>query len=275
MKRILRAPVRDASANAAKLSELFQSLPSTCYRARPGPPPRTYGRNAFGWSLLLARRLVEGGVSLVQINLGNNETWYTHQAFPNLKDFLLPPTDRAVSALLDDLHDTGLLDTTLVVTAGEFGRTPRIFSIPGAKLPGRDHWGAVQTLFFAGGGVRGGTVVGSSDKAGGNPRSDPQTPENLGATIYSALGLLQTAAWHDPAGRPHFIYQGKPIPGFAEPPDLRGTEAEVLHKRPQSPAPHAHSFHGSRMGWSNSLFASSSSAKRSFSGSQTRSRRSW
>jgi uncharacterized protein (DUF1501 family) len=174
-----------------------------------------YGRNAFGWSLLLARRLVEAGVSLVQVNLGNNETWDTHQAaFPNLKDFLLPPTDRAVSALLDDLHDTGLLDTTLVVMAGEFGRTPRIFSIPGARLPGRDHWGAVQTVFFAGGGVRGGTVVGSSDKTGGHPRSDPQTPENVGATIYSALGLPQTAAWHDPAGRPHFIYQGKPIPGL-------------------------------------------------------------
>jgi hypothetical protein len=174
-----------------------------------------YGRNAFGWSLLLARRLVEAGVSLVQVNLGNNETWDTHQAaFPNLKDFLLPPTDRAVSALLDDLHDSGLLDSTLVVMAGEFGRTPRIFSIPGAKLPGRDHWGAVQTVFFAGGGVRGGTVVGSSDKAGGHPKSDPQTPENLGATIYSALGIPETAAWHDPAERPHFIYQGKPIAGL-------------------------------------------------------------
>jgi uncharacterized protein (DUF1501 family) len=159
--------------------------------------------------------LVEAGVSLVQVNLGNNETWDTHQAaFPNLKDFLLPPTDRAVSALLDDLHDIGLLDTTLVVMAGEFGRTPRIFSIPGAKLPGRDHWGAVQTVFFAGGGVRGGTVVGSSDKTGGHPRNDPQTPENFGATIYSALGLPQTAAWYDPAGRPHFVYQGKPIQGL-------------------------------------------------------------
>jgi uncharacterized protein (DUF1501 family) len=174
-----------------------------------------YGRNAFGWSLLLARRLVEAGVSLVQVNLGNNETWDTHQAaFPNLKDFLLPPTDRAVSALLDDLRDTGLLDTTLVVMAGEFGRTPRIFSIPGAKLPGRDHWGAVQTVFFAGGGMRGGTVVGSSDKTGGHPRSEPQTPENFGATIYSALGIPPTAAWHDPAGQPHIVYQGKQITGL-------------------------------------------------------------
>jgi len=120
-----------------------------------------YGRNAFGWSLLMARRLVEAGVGLVQVNLGNNETWDTHQAaFPNLKQFLLPPLDRSVSALLDDLDESGLLDGTLVVMAGEFGRTPRVFSIPGAKLPGRDHWGRVQTVFFAGGGAPGGAGIG-------------------------------------------------------------------------------------------------------------------
>src|SRR5205807_5425075 len=119
-------------------------------RAEPRVQDR-YGRNQFGWSLLMARRLVEAGVSLVQVHLGNNETWDTHQAaFPNLKNFLLPPTDRAVSALLDDLRNGGLLSSTLVVMAGEFGRTPRIFSIPGAKLPGRDHCGRVQTVFLAG-----------------------------------------------------------------------------------------------------------------------------
>jgi hypothetical protein len=173
-----------------------------------------YGRNAFGWSLLMARRLVEAGVNLVQVNLGNNETWDTHQAaFPNLKNFLLPPTDKAVSALLDDLSASGLLADTLVVMAGEFGRTPRIFSIPGAKLPGRDHWGRVQTVFFAGGGVPGGTALGSSDRNGGEPATDPRTPEDFGATIYHALGIPETAAWHDPANRPHFIYHGKPIFG--------------------------------------------------------------
>ena len=113
-----------------------------------------YGRNAFGWSLLLARQLVEAGVRLVQVDLGNNEAWDTHQAaFPNLKNYLLPPMDRAVSALLDDLQQRGLLDDTLVVMASEFGRTSRIFKIPNAPLPGRDHWGAAQTVFFAGGGV--------------------------------------------------------------------------------------------------------------------------
>src|SRR5262249_35320131 len=110
-----------------------------------------YGRNAFGWSLLMARRLVEAGVNLVQINLGNNETWDTHgNAFPHLKDKLLPPTDQALAALLDDLHASGLLESTLIVMAGEFGRTPKISTLPQFyKLPGRDHWGAVQTVFFA------------------------------------------------------------------------------------------------------------------------------
>src|SRR5581483_9475437 len=133
-------------------------------RAEPRVQDR-YGRNAFGWSLLMARRLVEAGVNIVQVNLGNNETWDTHgNAFPHLKDSLFPPTDKALSALLDDLHENGLLDSTLIVMAGEFGRTPKITTLPQYyKLPGRDHWGSVQTVFFAGGGVRGGTVVGSSD----------------------------------------------------------------------------------------------------------------
>lgn len=174
-----------------------------------------YGRNAFGWSLLMARRLVEAGVNLVQINLGNNETWDTHQsAFPNLRDFLFPPTDRAVSALLDDLEASGQLDETLIVMAGEFGRTPRISTIPGARLAGRDHWGAVQTVFFAGGGVRGGTVIGASDKIGGHPIAQPETPESMAATIYHALGIPATAAWHDDLDRPHHVYHGEPIAGL-------------------------------------------------------------
>jgi hypothetical protein len=174
-----------------------------------------YGRNSFGWSLLMARQLVEAGVALVQVNLGTNETWDTHQsAFPNLKNFLLPPMDRAVSALLDDLQQRGLLDSTLVVMAGEFGRTPRVFSLGPGKLPGRDHWGAVQTVFFAGGGVRGGTVIGSSDKTGGYPASEPQHPENMAATIYSALGIPAAAVWKDDFDRPHPVYHGEPIRGL-------------------------------------------------------------
>ena len=175
-----------------------------------------YGRHAFGWSLLMARRLIESGVNLVQVNLGNNETWDTHgNIFPHLKEKLFPPTDQALSALLDDLHGSGLLDSTLIVMAGEFGRTPRISTLASAyKLPGRDHWGKVQTVFLAGGGVAGGRVVGSSDKIGGFPRSDPQTPENLAATIYHALGLPATVAWHDAQDRPHYVYRGEPIAGL-------------------------------------------------------------
>lgn len=175
-----------------------------------------YGRNAFGWSCLLAARLVEAGVRLVQVNLGNNETWDTHgNAFPHLKEKLLPPTDRAVSALLGDLSDRGVLDDTLIVMAGEFGRTPKISTLTQHyKGPGRDHWGAVQSVWLAGGGVKGGTVIGASDKNGGYPSEDPQTPENLAATIYHTLGLPKTTAWHDAEGRPHHIYHGEPIKGI-------------------------------------------------------------
>ncbi len=175
-----------------------------------------YGRNSFGWSLLMARRLVEAGVGLVQVNLGNNETWDTHgNAFPHLKNHLLPPMDRAVSALLEDLQACGLLDTTLVVMGGEFGRTPRISTLPSAyKLPGRDHWGRVQTVLVAGGGVVGGRVIGSSDRIGGQPASEPSTPENLAATIYQALGIPAVAAWHDDLDRPHQVYHGEPIRGL-------------------------------------------------------------
>jgi hypothetical protein len=172
-----------------------------------------YGRNAFGWSLLMARRLAALGVGLVQVNLGNNETWDTHENnFPLLRDCLLPPTDRALSALLDDLDEEGSLDETLVVMCGEMGRTPRVNGGGGqSKMPGRDHWGAVQSVFVAGGGTRGGVVVGASDKDGAYPLKSPQRPENLAATIYHALGIPATAAWSDEANRPHHIYHDEPI----------------------------------------------------------------
>lgn len=174
-----------------------------------------YGRNSFGWSLLMARRMVEAGVGLVQVNLGNNESWDTHQnAWPNLKNFLLPPMDQAVSALLDDLDASGLLGETLVVMGSEFGRTPKISTLKGATGAGRDHWGAVQSLFLAGGGVRGGTVIGSSDKHGAYPDSDAQKPENMAATIFEALGLPREITWQDLGNRPHFLYEAEPIKGL-------------------------------------------------------------
>lgn len=171
-----------------------------------------YGRNAFGWSLLMARQLVETGVRLVQVNLGNNESWDTHQAiFPNMRDYLLPPMDRAVSALLDDLGERGLLEDTLVVMASEFGRTPKVSTLSGVPLPGRDHWGAAQSVWFAGGGTTGGAVLGSTDKLGGHPASDPRRPEDFAATIFDALGLPADSHWTDVAGRPMPLYHGSPM----------------------------------------------------------------
>lgn len=176
-----------------------------------------YGDNSFGWSLLMARRLVEAGVNMVQVNMGNFGSWDLHgNNFPLLKDYLFPPTDQAVCALLDDLQEGGLLDDTLIVMAGEFGRTPRIFNVaPNIyKLPGRDHWAPVQSVLFAGGGVRGGQVIGSTDRNGAYVTSAPQTPENFAATIYEALGIPREANWHDATGRPYHVYQADPIDGL-------------------------------------------------------------
>jgi uncharacterized protein (DUF1501 family) len=169
-----------------------------------------YGKNKFGLSVLMAKRLVEGGVNFVQVNLGKNSTWDTHRRnFVNMKDNLLPPLDRCVSALLDDLHASGRLDETLVVVTGEFGRTPKI-----NKDSGRDHWGRVYSLLIAGGGVRGGRVIGASDRLGGDPIEAMQTPENLAATLYEALGIPRSANWTDIDGRPHKVYHGLPIEGL-------------------------------------------------------------
>lgn len=176
-----------------------------------------YGDNSFGWSLLMAKRLVEAGVNTVQVNLGNFGSWDLHgNNFPLLKNYLFPPTDRAVSALLDDLHDTGLLDSTLVVMAGEFGRTPKITHIaPNIyRLPGRDHWAPLQSVLFAGGGVQGGRIIGSSDRDGAYPATDPQKPENFASTIYHALGIPRDAVWNDMTGRPHHVYLADPIRGL-------------------------------------------------------------
>jgi hypothetical protein len=169
-----------------------------------------YGKNKFGLSVLMAKRLVEGGVRMVQVNLGKNSTWDTHRRnFVNLKDNLLPPLDQCISALLDDLSASGLLEETLVIVAGEFGRTPKI-----NKDAGRDHWGRVNSLLVAGGGVRGGRVIGASDRLGADPLDEMQTPENLAATMYDALGIPRDATWMDTDGRPHQLYHASPIAGL-------------------------------------------------------------
>ena len=169
-----------------------------------------YGKNKFGLSVLMGKRLIEAGVNLVQVNLGGKASWDTHwRNFVNLKENLLPPLDQCISALLDDMSASGLLEETLVVVTGEFGRSPKI-----NKDAGRDHWGPVSTMLFAGGGVRPGNVIGASDRNGAEPVSDLQTPENFAATIYEALGIPRHAMWNDVDGRPHNIYHGKPISGL-------------------------------------------------------------
>jgi hypothetical protein len=170
-----------------------------------------YGRHLFGQSLLLARRLVQAGVPIVQANMGPVQTWDTHSGnFKSLKRRLLPPLDRGVSALLDDLAATGLLAETLVVITGEFGRTPRLGG-PNNARDGRDHWPAVFSAVFAGAGVRGGQVIGQSDRLGAYPASRPYSPADLAATVYSALGIDPATEVRDRLGRPTRLSTGDVI----------------------------------------------------------------
>jgi hypothetical protein len=174
-----------------------------------------YGRNTFGYSLLLAARLVEVGVGMVQVNLGRGGFDTHGNAFDHLRNLLLPPLDQSVSALIKDLESRGLLDDTLIVMASEFGRTPKITRLPQFyELPGRDHWGPVQSVMFAGGGVPGGTVIGASDKVGGFPIDQMQTPESVAATIYHTLGIPPDAHWYDSTSRPYQVYHAAPIAGL-------------------------------------------------------------
>jgi hypothetical protein len=171
-----------------------------------------YGRHIFGRSLLTARRLVEVGVPIVQATMGAVQTWDTHvNNFPHLKNDLMPPLDRAVSALLDDLQLRGLLDETLVVMLGEFGRTPRIAPLNPGDVPGRDHWPAVFSAVFAGAGVVGGQLIGKSDRLGAYAISRTFGPPDLAATIYSALGVDPATELRDRLGRPLRLSTGEPI----------------------------------------------------------------
>ena len=165
-----------------------------------------YGRHAFGQSLLLARRLIQAGVSVVQANMGRVQNWDTHgDNFGRLKKQLLPPLDRAVAALLDDLEGRGLLGETMVLVLGEFGRTPRVVGT------GRDHWAPCFSGLFAGGGVRGGQVIGRSDRIGAYPATTPFAPDDVGATVYHMLGVNPAAEVRDRQDRPVQLNRGKVI----------------------------------------------------------------
>lgn len=171
-----------------------------------------YGRNQFGQSLLLARRLIQGGVPIVQANMGIVQSWDTHSDnWGRLKGHLLPWLDQGLAALIDDLEAEGRLGDTLVAALGEFGRTPKISLLPGSPIPGRDHWASVYSALFAGGGVKGGQVIGKSDKIGAHPVTTPYTPYDVGATIYQALGVDPDAEIRDAFGRLQRLNTGKVI----------------------------------------------------------------
>jgi hypothetical protein len=166
----------------------------------PTPVRDAYGRNIYGQSVLLARRLIEAGTRVACISWAPdaNATWDTHgQNFVKLKNQLLPQMDAAVSSLLDDLDARGLLDRTLVAVMGEFGRTPKVNA--GA---GRDHWNFCYSLLLAGGGIKGGFVHGASDRIGARPSRNPVTPGDLIATMYHCLGIEPDTEMHDRLARP-------------------------------------------------------------------------
>ncbi len=171
-----------------------------------------YGRNQFGQSLLLARRLVQAGVPVVQANMGIVQSWDTHaDNWGRLKNRLLPWLDRGLTALVDDLEADGRLDDTMVIAVGEFGRTPKVSTLPGSTQPGRDHWASVYSGLFAGGGVQGGRAIGRSDRTGAFPSTDPYTPFDIGASVYQVLGVDADAAIRDALGRPSRLNTGRPI----------------------------------------------------------------
>jgi hypothetical protein len=166
-------------------------------------------RNLRGQNLLLARRLVEAGVRFINVHdfRQQGRNWDSHSKnFHQHKRYLLPQADQALAALIEDLDDRGLLDSTLIVALGEFGRTPKINA-----NAGRDHWPDCYTVLLAGGGIRGGTVFGASDRIGAYPSTDPVTPADLAATIYWRFGLTPRTEIHDQTGRPYRIAEGRPI----------------------------------------------------------------
>jgi uncharacterized protein (DUF1501 family) len=169
-----------------------------------------YGRHRFGQTMLLARRLAEAGVPMVAIHFNEMtvcDGWDTHSKnFEACRTELLPMLDQSLSALLEDLDRRGRLGETLVACLGEFGRTPKI-----NKNAGRDHWGECSSALLAGGGIRGGSVLGASDQHAAYPTEDPVDPADIQATIYKCMGLSPDQLIYDRSQRPWQISAGRVI----------------------------------------------------------------
>jgi hypothetical protein len=171
----------------------------------------------LGQCLLLARRLIEAGVRLVTVCTGRkyDQSWDTHRKhFPLLRQSILPMFDHGFSALLEDMHERGLLEETLVVAMGEFGRTPRVGQITtgaGADAGGRDHWPYCYTIMLGGAGIPGGTIYGASDAHAAYPADDPVSPADVAATIYELMGVPAETRIRDQLGRPQNLVHGRAI----------------------------------------------------------------
>ena len=172
-----------------------------------------YGRNHVGQGALVARRLVEAGTRFVTLNWPNRIAWDSHTDLEGqMRTHLAPTLDRALSTLLQDLHDRGMLDSTLVIAMGEMGRTPKMGNPDFRYADGRDHWAGAMSVLMAGGGVRGGQVIGASDDQGAYPKERPVSPGDLVASVYHAFGIHPDDTVEEVGGRPRPVLEsGSPV----------------------------------------------------------------
>lgn len=205
-------PLRDYRERAADLLASTAVPQALALDREPQALREAYGSHLFGQGCMLARRLLEAGVGLVTVywhyeGPEDSPVWDTHwNNFRHLRERLIPPTDQALAALLDDLAARGMLDDTLLIVMGEFGRTPKING-----KAGRDHWPHVQSILLGGVGIPGGTVYGASDRHAAWPLDKPVAPADLIATFLHLLGVPHDLEAHDSLGRPFRAYQGLPL----------------------------------------------------------------
>lgn len=207
----------ECAAQAFELLGASRLAEATELSREPDRVHELYGRHLFGQGVLLARRLIEAGLPLVTVywndptpaGAGGGEYDSHGRIYYHMRNRLVPPTDRALAALFGDLAERGLLEDTLVVVMGEFGRTPRL-----NKDAGRDHWPQVQSILLAGAGITGGAIYGASDRIGAFPAADPVTPPDLGQTILHLLGIPASFVIHDQQGQAFAASQGRVVEGL-------------------------------------------------------------